>query len=830
MLSARGKIRRIIFLAGRKLAWLSIIAGCVWGQSVLFVESFSTPGTKLDTTKWTTETGPSSFLGRTQLADWITPGGVGQFVVSADGGHLALNTFNPTGLSLYGTHAKTLRSFQPGPNGTVTLSARVKLTSLQRGIVYGLYFYGCSNAASCASQHDEIDIELVTNYLQLGGPLAVQLNSYANEPLGAGNGKVVSVPSGFDPLSTHDWTIRWSLQEIDCLVDGVLLSSTSSHVPSGPMQVNVIAWGPASDWPGAFDASLQPTTHPEQNRTFTALLSALTVMDDSTSNPSITEYSTPTKGTYLEGITTGPDGALWFAESAVGKIARITTSGTINEYDLPSGGRPITITAGPDGALWFAGTCIGRITTGGVVTDYPVCGTYGIATGPDGALWFTEDSDNKVGRITTSGIVTEYVVPTANSDPSDIVAGPDGAMWFVENFGNKIGRITMQGDITEFAVPRVGIGGITNGPDGALWFTSKYGNYIERITTAGVITEFPTSSGTSDLWNITTGPDGALWFTEDGNTIWRMTTTGISTPYRVPTADSNPVFIAGGPDGAIWFTENAADKVGRLALNATTTPGPAITKVQNSASFAFGPISPGELVYLEGTNLGPDQLVQLFVDSQGMVSTKLDDTEVLFDGQAAPLIYVSTTKIVAIVPYEAAGRQQTLIQVRHAGLVSNTITQSVASTAPGIFTTNASGAGQAAAVNVKPNGFSYNGPVCPSDAAPGTCSTEPAPVGGVVAIYGTGEGLVSPQPATGSVTAGTPPFPTIVAPVIVKLGGVPLDPADVLYSGPAPTLAAGLVQINFRIASWAVPGVTAVQIVVGNNPSNLATIVVGPTE
>ena len=39
-------------------------------------------------------------------------------------------------------------------------------------------FYGCVPAAS-ATQHDEIDIELVTNLLQPGG--------YANEPLGAVN-------------------------------------------------------------------------------------------------------------------------------------------------------------------------------------------------------------------------------------------------------------------------------------------------------------------------------------------------------------------------------------------------------------------------------------------------------------------------------------------------------------------------------------------------------------------------------------------------------------------------------------------------------------------
>jgi hypothetical protein len=56
---------------------------------------------------------------------------------------------------------------------------------LQQGIVFGVYFFG--GPGHCATNHDEIDIELVTNKLQ-GAPYQVQLNRYANEPLGAGHG------------------------------------------------------------------------------------------------------------------------------------------------------------------------------------------------------------------------------------------------------------------------------------------------------------------------------------------------------------------------------------------------------------------------------------------------------------------------------------------------------------------------------------------------------------------------------------------------------------------------------------------------------------------
>ena len=70
---------------------------------------------------------------------------------------------------------------------------------------------------------------------------------------------------------------------------------------------------------------------------------------------------------------------------------------------------PYGITSGPDGALWFTNSgnnSIGRITTGGTVTNYTgtgISGPEGITSGPDGALWFTNSGNNSIGRITTGG-------------------------------------------------------------------------------------------------------------------------------------------------------------------------------------------------------------------------------------------------------------------------------------------------------------------------------------------------------------------------------------------------------------------------------------------
>jgi virginiamycin B lyase len=67
-----------------------------------------------------------------------------------------------------------------------------------------------------------------------------------------------------------------------------------------------------------------------------------------------------------EGITAGPDGALWFTNGGNNSIGRITKHGVISNYTGTGIGGPADITTGPDGAMWFSNhdsSSIGRITT-----------------------------------------------------------------------------------------------------------------------------------------------------------------------------------------------------------------------------------------------------------------------------------------------------------------------------------------------------------------------------------------------------------------------------------------------------------------------------------
>ncbi|HEY2796619.1 MAG TPA: Virginiamycin B lyase [Thermoanaerobaculia bacterium] len=165
---------------------------------------------------------------------------------------------------------------------------------------------------------------------------------------------------------------------------------------------------------------------------------------------------------YPMGITAGPDGNLWFTEIGSPRVGKISVSGVITEYDLPSADlRPEFICAGADGNLWFTATnkdrtqdSIGRVTTSGQVTLFPVCtpsiGYSRITSGPDGNLWFTEPGTgdggtvwNRLVRMDPDGAITEFVSPTVDSRPNGIAAGPDGNVWFTEIAGSAIGRVDL---------------------------------------------------------------------------------------------------------------------------------------------------------------------------------------------------------------------------------------------------------------------------------------------------------------------------------------------------------------------------------------------------
>jgi virginiamycin B lyase len=350
----------------------------------------------------------------------------------------------------------------------------------------------------------------------------------------------------------------------------------------------------------------------------------------------IGEYPVTTFDSGPEGITAGPDGALWFTEENMGRIGRITVAGSVREWVVPASvgnSIPEGITVGPDGALWFTdtgGNNIGRITTAGTITEYPLptsnADPVGIVAGSDGALWFTESNGARIGRITTSGQITQYI--GLKSSAQGITAGADGALWFTENTADGIGRITTSGELSFYALPTANSSpyGITPGPDGALWFTEYAGNKIGRITTAGVISEYAVPTPNSTPQGITAGSNGALWFTEsgrgEGSKIGSITTAGVITEFSVPTAKSGPWGITSGPDGELWFTEYLGNNIGEaLFVSADLSATPDSGAYQTEIAFGGSAFAPNETVEIYSSGVGSAVLASATADSAGSFTT-----------------------------------------------------------------------------------------------------------------------------------------------------------------------------------------------------------------
>jgi uncharacterized protein (TIGR03437 family) len=250
---------------------------------------------------------------------------------------------------------------------------------------------------------------------------------------------------------------------------------------------------------------------------------------------------------------------------------------------------------------------------------------------------------------------------------------------------------------------------------------------------------------------------------------------------------------AGTYNGTITITPNGLPAITvAVTITVTGVPLPQPSTISNSASGAFGAISPGELITIKGTALGPSTAANFTVNKDGTVSSTLAGVQVLFDTIPGTPTYVSATQINVIVPYEIAGRASTTITVSNQGQASGGIPQQIANQAPGVYTFSATGAGQAAVLNQ--NG-SINGPSTGIVVGGQNVATTPAPQGTVIAVYMTGGGQTSPAGVTGTVTP-TNQLYKIPGTVTATINGVN---AVVEFAGAAPALVTGVIQVNLLV-------------------------------
>jgi uncharacterized protein (TIGR03437 family) len=224
-----------------------------------------------------------------------------------------------------------------------------------------------------------------------------------------------------------------------------------------------------------------------------------------------------------------------------------------------------------------------------------------------------------------------------------------------------------------------------------------------------------------------------------------------------------------------------------------------------NAATSSSPVAPGSLAAVFGNNLGSSTNVA----STYLLPTTLGGVGFQIGGQAAPLFMTSCGQVNLQIPWEAPAQGLAQVIATVGGQVSAPQSVQTATYAPGIFSLNQNGSGQGAV-----------------EIAPTSQLAAPAPFGRAiaageyVAIFCTGLGPVTNQPADGSPGLSNPLSMTQVLPVVM-IGG---QQAQVTYSGLAPTFA-GLYQVNAIVPAGITPGNSVpLSITIGGVQSNTVTI------
>jgi len=301
---------------------------------------------------------------------------------------------------------------------------------------------------------------------------------------------------------------------------------------------------------------------------------------------------------------------------------------------------------------------------------------------------------------------------------------------------------------------------------------------------------------------IATTPSGGAWL--------QVSPASGTTPATLSVTVSPTGLAAGNYTGTVTISSTSSlnPVTVTVTLAVSTIPTPVIAAIGNAASYATGAVAPGENIVIFGTGIGPATLAGGTLTTAGAFSTTAGNTQVTFDGIAAPVIYASATQTSVMVPYGVSGRTVTTVRISYQGVQSNPLIYNVTTTAPGIYTQNSSGTGPGVILN---QDYSENGP------------TKPAATGSVVAVYMTGEGATNTTPPDGAIAPvnGTGLYKPLL-PVTATIGGIP---ATVQYYGTSPGIVYGVMQVNLTIPAGVSSGPQPVAITVGTTSTQAGVTV-----
>jgi uncharacterized protein (TIGR03437 family) len=237
------------------------------------------------------------------------------------------------------------------------------------------------------------------------------------------------------------------------------------------------------------------------------------------------------------------------------------------------------------------------------------------------------------------------------------------------------------------------------------------------------------------------------------------------------------------------------------------------------AAVAATPVSPGDIVSVYGEQF----TFSAAASASPPLPTTIGTTQVLFNGEYAPLYYVGHSsagydQINIQVPMDAQPGTG-LVQVQRDGLSGNVVSVAVASRAPSLLALQG---GYAAAVNAMDGSL----PMPVGYPIVWSYGTHPAKVGDVLVMYGIGLGPTTVAVASGAPAPASPLAWLTTAPSVefgAGFAGIGAVLATPQYYGLSPG-SAGLYQINVAVPPGAPTGDVPVSLVFPGSVSNAVTI------
>jgi uncharacterized protein (TIGR03437 family) len=481
----------------------------------------------------------------------------------------------------------------------------------------------------------------------------------------------------------------------------------------------------------------------------------------------------------------GSGGAFWQS----GRAPAIDAAGNI--YVVSSNGDTDGVTSFADSVLrlnptslaladWFAPSNVDALNSSD--DDLGALGavlipntTFAITGGKEGLLYLL--NEEKLGNLNSTdeqipqkfqpvsfGIFNAALWTRSNGNATLYLHGANNPVEAYAFTGSAFTEQPVSQSISSFNVPFQGMTISANGDrhgTGILWVITADSYPLPSTAT---VRAWNADDLTSELWDSSMNPADAP---------------GQFSKFANPTVANGKVYVP-----------TCSQQLLVYGLTTGTNPAPAITAVTNGASYAAGPVAPGEVVTIFGQNLGPADLVSGEWTPGNSLPRQAAGVQVTFNGIPAPVLYASSGAISTIVPFGIANAlEQISIQVGVNGIMSPVQNVPGAVAAPGIFSLDSTGGGQGAILNAD---YSQN-----SD-------QNPAAAGSVVILYATGGGMTTGQNAAGRIAGDAA---SLAAPASVTVGG---EPAAVLYAGSAPGQANGVVQVNVQLP----PNMTGTQPVI----------------